>query len=92
MGAASLGYDPDREWIFITSNVANRWYCLAQNDRVTTTQSTRILKQMATEGQLKRLRENRRGDLGRGFLWTTETPGMTISLDLETRIAEQQRD
>jgi len=87
-----LGYDPDREWIFITSNVANKWYCIAQNDRVTTTQSTRILKQMSTEGRLKRLRENRRGDLGRGFLWTTEQLGMTIAVDLETRIAEQQRD
>ena len=36
-----LKYAAD-EWVFIHSNVANAWYNAVQNDRMTTTQTTRL--------------------------------------------------
>lgn len=85
-----LGYNPDRDWIFICNKIANEWLCLAQNDRLTTTQSSRILNQMAKEGRLKQLEVNLRCDLGRGFLWATDETGMTINVDLESRITKNE--
>ena len=72
--------------MFIPSTVANQWYNAAQNDRMTTSQSTRLLNQMATEGRLKRLRKHRI-DCGRGFLWMSDGPGLTVATDLNERWA-----
>jgi hypothetical protein len=81
----SLRYRVD-EWVFVPSGVASQWYNLAQNDKATVSQSTRLMQQMATEGRLKRLRWHRM-DSGRGFLWTPDGPGMTIATDLNERLA-----
>lgn len=80
-----LQYDAD-EWVFIPSRVANEWYNAAQNDRLTTSQSTRVMTQMASEGRLTCLRWHRL-DQGRGFLWTPNDSGGMVATDLSDRLA-----
>ena len=81
----SLRYGAD-EWVFIPSGVATQWHNLAQNDKLTVSQSTRLMQQMATEGRLKRLRWHRMNN-GRGFLWTPTDSGSTFATDLNERLA-----
>jgi len=85
-----LWYDAATDWVFIPSRIANQWYNAAQNDRLTTSQTTRLLKQMATEGRLTRIRESRRGDTGRGFMWTPTDVVETVAVDLLERIEKQR--
>lgn len=84
----TLGYAPDA-WVFIPASIANKWHCDAQNDRVSVTSTTRLLKQMSTEGRLRHLKPQRRND-SRGFIWQTEQIQMTVATDLEDRLSQAQ--
>lgn len=86
---AKLGYDPSREWVYVPSQTLNRWYREATNERLSTTQTTQIVKQLITEGRIKRLTYKRTAD-NRGFCWTPESPGTAIATDLDRRIAMQE--
>lgn len=83
-----LGYDTKVDWVLIPCRVANEWYCKVQNDRITTSQTTRILKQMASEGRLKYIKEHRTG-VERGFMWTTSAFGRSYFQDLCLRMSEK---
>jgi len=85
---AWLGYNVAVDWVLIPSRVANEWYCKVQNDRVTTSQTSRILKQMASEGRLKRLKEHRSGT-ERGFMWTTDVFDRSYFQDIHLRISDK---
>ena len=85
---ARLCYDTTSDRVFIPSSVAARWFCWATNERLTVTKSSRTLKQRITEGQLRRLLECSRRDLGRGFeFWGDDATGETyLRRDIEDQI------
>ncbi|MBC7820180.1 MAG: hypothetical protein IAG10_25125, partial [Planctomycetaceae bacterium] len=84
----SLGYDTKCNRVFIPSRVAARWLGWATNERMTVAKASRTLKQRITEGQIRRLLECGRRDIGRGFeFWGDDSTGETkMRLDLEDQI------
>lgn len=84
----TLGYDIKTDRVFIPSRVAARWFGWATNERLTVAKASRTLKQRITEGQLHRLLECGRRDVGRGFeFWGDDATGETHLLrDIEDQI------
>ena len=84
----ALGYDAKTDRVFIPSRTAARWYGWATNERMTVAKASRTLKQRITEGQLRRLLECGRRDIGRGFeFWGDDATGETyLHRDLEEQI------
>lgn len=89
---AGLGYDPQREEIFIPNKVATGWFCEATGEREKSTSVSRIVKQKANEGAMKRLRLHRLGAAGRGLLWSGELvePGTKTMLDINQRLRQRE--
>jgi hypothetical protein len=88
---AKLGYDPATEKVHVPSAVAARWFCWATNERQSVGGASRIIRQMATEGRLRRLAENKCKTWGRGFVWIGDGTDVVtmVSLDLPERIAKR---
>ena len=84
----SFGYDTKTDRVFIPSRVAAHWFGWATDERMTVAKASRTLKQRITEGQLRRLMECGRKDLGRGFeFWGDDATGETyLKRDLEDQI------
>lgn len=84
----SFGYDTRTDRIFIPSRVAAHWFGWATDERMTVAKASRTLKQRITEGQLGRLLECGRRDIGRGFeFWGDDATGETyLKRDLEDQI------
>lgn len=87
----SFEYEPSRQRVFINSQTASRWYGWATGEKVTVGIASRILKQLATEGRLQRLRCNRTKAWGRGFVWDGEDSDIAsyVAIDLQARISER---
>ena len=88
-----LGYDVDSDEIHIPNGVAARWYNTALNDRQKVGSVSRILKQMSTEGRLRRIEPNPSRKHGRGFRWVGESWTINQSrwVDLPERLENQNR-
>lgn len=86
-----LKYDTQAERIFIPSQHAARWYVWATNDRQNVGAACRILTQLATEGRLPHLQQNKCKSWGRGFVWHGEQADVMTptAVDLTARLAEQ---
>ncbi len=84
----SFGYDTKTDRVFIPSRVAAHWFGWATDERMTVAKASRTLKQRITEGQLGRLMECGRRDIGRGFeFWGDDATGETyLKRDLEDQI------
>jgi hypothetical protein len=86
-----LGYHWQTCQVRIPNEVAARWYCWATNDKAKTTAVTRKLKQLSSEGQLKRIAPDPSRSYGRCFIWTgsaADVVGEPIANDLSERIAQ----
>ena len=66
------GYDPERQRIRITSEKLTAWFNAATGRDEVVFNASKILGQMATEGQLPRLSKARGHKGQRGFIWTGE--------------------
>lgn len=67
-----LGYDPERDDVFMPSKIATKILNAATGDRSTTTAASRILKQLHKEGRLHELKPSHRANdssRSRGFRW-----------------------
>jgi hypothetical protein len=85
-----LDYDPHTAQVRIPVDVAARWYGWAVGEKTKTTAVTRKLKQMASEGQAKRITPDPSRTYGRGFIWSgsgADVVGQSIANDLAERIA-----
>lgn len=85
-----LGYDIDRERVFLPSQTTARWFGWATNQRdVSVISASRQLSQLATEGRLRRISiaKGRSGTRGRGFYFTGDDwPGTHTAVDVLDRI------
>ena len=63
-----LGYDPERDDVFIPNDMAARWYNAATGEQRKVTGVTRAMKQLHDEGRLNRLVQYRTSKFdARGF-------------------------
>jgi len=70
---AWLGYDPERDDVFIFNDMAAQWFNQATGDKAKVTGATRALKQLHDEGRAARIVYSRAsGGAGRGFRWVGE--------------------
>ena len=85
-----MGYDTDRDEVFIPSAVACRWFNWAQNVNDKVAAVSRVLRQLCEEERTKWLRVNKCNAWGKGFVW--EGPHRdamsTVKTDIQHRIAE----
>lgn len=84
-----FGYDPEVAQVRIPVATVAKWYGWATNDSVKTAAISKRLKQMADEGQMKRLAPDPSRTYGRCFIWTGEAADVLnspISNDLQTKI------
>lgn len=65
-----FGYNPDRTQVRIPNRVLAFWFVEAMGEPMKTTAVTRRLNQMATEGQIKRLKSDPCRSYGRCFIYT----------------------
>jgi hypothetical protein len=92
-----LGYDAERDDVFIPNDMAARWYNAATGDTKKVTGVTRALKQLHGEGRLHRLAQCRTSKLdARGFRWIGQHADATdvTHYDIRERLAaklEEQR-
>jgi hypothetical protein len=95
---AGLGYDPERDDVFIPNDVAARWFNAATGDTKKVAGITRALKQLHDEGRVHRLLPCRNSDrTARGFRWVGEHADASdvTHYDLRERIAskfQEQRE
>jgi len=85
----AMGYDIDREVVFVPSPIAAEWFNAATGSRGKTTAAGRALHQLHGEGRLRRLEPTRRGPQGsRGFLWVAKNaqPDSDTLDDIRQRI------
>lgn len=66
---AGLGYNPDRDDVFIPNQIATRWYCEALGERRSVTAVSRALRQAKEERQVTRIIPCRFLEGGRGSRW-----------------------
>jgi hypothetical protein len=66
---AALGYDTDRDDVFIPNNLAADWYNHATGDKYKVTAVTRSLKQLHNESRIRRIIQTVHCKYGRGFRW-----------------------
>ena len=81
-------YNPDADVVFLPSSLISRWLSETMNDRISTTASSRMLRQKIDEGELTRLKVNKCNTYGRGFLWVgaDANPDTTILKDIDHRL------
>lgn len=90
-----LGYDVERDDVFIPNDITARWYNRATGETRKVTGVTRTLKQLRDEERVWRLVHDRAGEAGeRGFRWVgrrsdAEQP---TKMDLRCRIAAKLAD
>ncbi|HUY32857.1 MAG TPA: hypothetical protein VMV69_08755 [Pirellulales bacterium] len=86
---ARLNYDPSVDVVHIPTKFAALWLGWATNEKDSVTAATQHLKQLATEGQLKRLAVDPSRTHGRGFKWTGEKAAVGAATlgDFEARNA-----
>jgi hypothetical protein len=90
-----LGYDPDRDDIFIPNDIAARWHNAATGDKAKVTGATRALKQLHEEGRAHRIVYSRAsGGTGRGFRWVGEHADASdvTHYDIRERLAEKLQE
>ena len=89
-----LGYAAESECVRIPVAIVARWYGWASGEQARTAAVTRRLKQMADEGQLKRLAPDAGRTYGRCFVWTGQHADLNepIKNDLEQRLAKRQEE
>jgi hypothetical protein len=85
-----LGYQVSFQAVFIPSRIARAWLAEALGTpRITTTGSTRLLKQLIAEKRLKGVHIQHRNDIGRGFVWqdtgSERDADDQVACDLSTR-------
>jgi len=88
----SLEYDPERDDVFIFSDIASRWFNAATNDNRKVAGVTRTLRQLHDEGRTTRILPSRAGGTGeRGVRWVGEFVGASnpTKHDIRRRIAER---
>jgi hypothetical protein len=91
----SLGYDTDRDDVFIFNDVAARWFNEATGDHKKVTGVTRALKQLHDEHRVSRIVQSRSGDrTGRGFRWIGQHADAAdvTHYDLRARIASKLQE
>lgn len=66
------GYDPATQRIRIRSEIVAQWFNAATEQQEPVARVSAQLRQMADEGQLKRLTKNKSHKHARSFLWTGE--------------------
>jgi hypothetical protein len=89
-----LGYDTEREDVFIPNQIAASWYNRATNENAKVTGVTRALRQLHSEGRLHRICQAREGDSGdRGFRFVGQyaDANAIIRQDLGYRLSEKTR-
>lgn len=88
-----FGYDPAADVVFIPTQDAARWLNWATNEKHGVTAASRIIKQMADEGQIRRLKPDPSRTNGRGFRWAGDDADVSFTLrtDLEKRIFEHMK-
>lgn len=90
-----LGYDPDRDDVFLPNEIAARWFNAATNDNRKVSGVTRSLKQFRDEGRITRIVQYRDGSTGeRGFRFVGDhaDAGAATKYDIRRRIAEKQQN
>lgn len=91
---ARLQYDPAGDVVKIPSGTAAQWFNEAMNDHQRTQSVSRTLRQLHSEGRLRRIiPDASRSQGGRGFLWVgiDANPSDNKFLDLQERIEEAKR-
>lgn len=85
---SALGYDTERDRVFIPSPIAREWFNSATGERVGTTNASRWMNQQIDERKLCSIVQNRCRTYGRGFVWIGPNvdPDQQITTDLESRI------
>lgn len=92
---AELGYDPETAQVRIPVAFAARWYSWAVNEPSRTAAASKRLRQMANEGQTKRIAAEKGHTHGRCFIWTgpaADVFGGRIENDLQDRISRMMKD
>ena len=72
------------------SELASRWFNCATNGTNSVTGTSRMIRQLCTEGRLKWIQPDPSRSHGRGFLWVgTDAPeGAKVLRDIEDRISK----
>lgn len=90
-----LGYDLERDDVFIPVDIATAWHNQAMGEKKRTTSVTRALKQMHDEGRLQSLTYYREGGTGRrGFRWVGEHADSSCRtrMDIRHRLVDRHED
>jgi hypothetical protein len=90
-----LGYDPERDDVFIPNDMAARWYNEATGEQRKVTGVTRALKQLRDEHRTHRIVYSRSGDrTARGFRWVGEHADAidVTHYDIRARLAEKLQE
>ena len=90
-----LGYDSERDDVFIFNDLAARWFNVATGDAKKVTGVTRALKQLHDEGRVHRLVPCRSSDrTARGFRWVGEHADAVdvTHYDIRSRLAAKLQE
>jgi len=90
-----LGYNPDRDDVFIPNQIVVRWFNEATGDTKKATGVTRALNQLHDEDRVSRIIQNRSGDrTARGFRWVGEHADAidVTHYDIRERLADKAKD
>lgn len=81
----AAGYDTERQRIRIPTEIVVNWFNTATEQSATVSHASAMLRQMAEEGQLKRLKKNPSHKQSRSFIWTGSAFDGRPTVDFERR-------
>jgi len=79
------GYDPDQQRLRIPTDMIAEWFNGATEQNQSVARASAVLRQMADEGQLKRLAKAKSHKHGRSFIWTGVAAGDADTVAFERR-------